>query len=136
MLTVVLANPAWAAPATPEPGVGLEALEPIYAVSTMPYGLTVRVASKGCTSKASFAFFVDRKEGSASIAFGRKSLDVCKGGPSGRVDLVFTYEELGVSPRSELFVLNPLVVPEAPSPSPMRRAGGKGRRGTPLHHRR
>ena len=131
-----LAGAARAAPVTLWPGAGLEELEPIYAVAATPYGLSVRVASKGCTRKADFAFFVDRKEGSASIAFGRKQVDVCRGGPAGRAELIFTYDELGVAPKSDLFVLNPVVIPEAPPPRPARRFGGAGRRASALHHRR
>jgi hypothetical protein len=131
-----LPRAARAAPVTLWPGAGLEELEPIYAVAATRYGLSIRVASKGCTRKADFAFFVDRKEGSASIAFGRKQLDVCRGGPAGRAELVFTYDELGVAPKSNLFVLNPVVVPEAPPPRPARRFGGAERRASALHHRR
>ena len=114
---VVLAAGGWAdgPRAEPEPP-DLAALEPFYAVSATPQGLTIRVASKGCTAKADFAFYVDRKPGgAAAVAFGRRSLDVCKTAkPGGHADLVFTYAELGLSADTPVAILNPI----APQPAP------------------
>lgn len=84
-------------------------LEPIYAVSSGREGVTVRVSSNGCTTKEDFAFFVERKGGEVTLAFGRKRLDRCQSFAIGNTDLTFSYAELGVDPRAAVFVLNPLV---------------------------
>jgi len=118
MGAVVLTAGGWAGlpRAEPEPP-DLAALEPLYAVSATPQGLTIRVASKGCTAKADFAFYIDKKPGGdAAIAFGRKSLDICKTGkPGDHADLVFSYAELGVGADTPVAVLNPITQqPAAP----------------------
>jgi len=113
---VTLAAGGWAGGprAEPEPP-DLAALEPLYAVFAAPQGLTIRVASQGCTAKADFAFYVDRKPGGgAAIAFGRKSLDICKTAKAGgHADLVFSYAELGLSADAPLAVLNPIAAEPA-----------------------
>ena len=116
---LVLAAGGWAggprAETTSQPG--LEILEPIYAVIASPRGLTIRVASKGCTGKADFAFYLDRKPGgAAAVAFGRRRVEMCKPAKtSGHADLVFSYAELGVNAGEPLSVLNPIVaLPAAP----------------------
>jgi hypothetical protein len=84
-------------------------LEPIYAVSSDKSGLTVRVSSNGCTVKEDFTFFVERRGGEVSVAFGRKRLDRCQSLAIGKAELNFSYAELGIGPRASVFVLNPLV---------------------------
>jgi hypothetical protein len=61
----------------------------------------------GCTAKADFVFFVERKEAGPTLAFGRRSADACKG-PGGFVDLTFGYAELGLDPARPFFLVNPL----------------------------
>jgi len=121
---IALAADGWAdlPRAEPQPP-DLAALEPLYAVSAAPQGLTIRVASKGCTAKADFAFYVDRKPGgAAAIAFGRNSLDICKAAkPGGHVDLVFSYAELGLSADTPLAILNSLA-PQPATPGTVRHA--------------
>lgn len=120
LLIGALAAGAWSAvraQSTPAPAADpawtdYAALEPLYAVTAGPHGLTVRVGSKGCTRKADFTFYVARKPGGAQIAFGRKRLEACKPKRPGHADLVFTYAELGVSADTPLFILNPI----APGP--------------------
>jgi hypothetical protein len=138
MLAAGLATGTQAQPAVspPTPAPSLEELEPVYAVTATPQGLTIRVGSKGCTSKADFAFMLERRAASASVAFGRKPVAACKGGGAGRTDLTFSYDEMGVAPNSLLFVLNPLAVPAPASLAPTR-AGHKAVRGaTHQRHRR
>ena len=84
---------------------GLEAVR----VTAGPGELTVRVASKGCAVKADFVFHVDRTGGNAVLAFARRRLETCRFGEAAEVDLVFSYDELGLK-RGELFaVANPRV---------------------------
>jgi hypothetical protein len=83
-------------------------LEPLYSADAGREALTIRVASNGCTRKEDFAVYVERRGESATLAFGRRRLDVCKSFAMGSQALTFTWAELGVSPRTPLFLLNPL----------------------------
>jgi hypothetical protein len=89
------------------PGAGPAELEPVYAVTAARDRLTVRVESSGCTTKADFAFFVERKGGATTVAFARKKLDVCRTVQAGHADIEFTLAELGLAPDTPVFVLNP-----------------------------
>lgn len=84
-------------------------LEPLYGAEAGRGGLIIRVASNGCTTKADFAHFVERRDGAVTLAFGRKQLDQCKSFAMGQASLVFTFEELGLAPGAPVFLLNPLV---------------------------
>lgn len=89
------------------PGAGPGELEAIYAVTATRQGLTVRVSSNGCTAKADFAFFVERKGGATTVAFARKRIDTCRTIMAGHADLSFSLSELGIAPDTPVFVLNP-----------------------------
>ena len=84
-------------------------LEPLYSAVAGGDALVIGVASNGCTTKADFAFYVERRGGAVTIAFGRKKLDSCKSFARGRTELAFTWSELGLEPRTPVFLLNPLV---------------------------
>ena len=83
-------------------------LETLKAVTAGPTGLTLRVASSGCTRKEDFAFYVDRAGPRPTVAFARKRVDTCHAQAPGEVMLTFGYGELGVAERGTLVVLNPL----------------------------
>lgn len=86
----------------------LQELEPLYAAVAGPDGLTITVGSSGCTAKADFAVYVERKGGVVTLSFGRRRLDTCRTVAMGRTELPFTWVELGVSARTPVFLLNPL----------------------------
>ena len=88
---------------------GLSELEPLYRAEAGREALIISVASNGCTAKADFAFYVERKGEAVALAFGRKRVDTCQSFAMGRTDLTFTWAELGVAPRTAVFLLNPLV---------------------------
>jgi hypothetical protein len=90
------------------PASGLSELEPLYSAHAGREAITISVASSGCTAKADFAFYVERKGGAVNLAFGRKRIDPCKSFAMGKTDLTFTWAELGVEPRAQVFLLNPL----------------------------
>jgi hypothetical protein len=83
-------------------------LESLDAATADAGGLTLRVASHGCTTKADFAFYVDRGGPEPAIAFARKRLDVCRAAPE-VVELSFGYEELGLSGGGAVRLLNPVI---------------------------
>lgn len=87
---------------------GLSELEPVYRADAGREAITISVASNGCTAKADFAFYVERKAGAVMLAFGRTRIDPCKSFAMGKTDLTFTWAELGVEPRGQVFLLNPL----------------------------
>jgi hypothetical protein len=91
----------------PAPQV-LGELEPLYSAVAGREALTIRVASRGCTAKADFAFYVERRGGQASLAFGRRHVDACKAAAPGQTELVFSWAELGLEPRGPVFILNPV----------------------------
>jgi len=91
------------------PGAALAELEPLYLAQARPDALVIRVRSHGCTAKADFAFYVERKGEAVTLAFGRRKVDGCKVGGAGPVDLTFTWAELGLPPRTPVFLLNPLL---------------------------
>ena len=88
---------------------GLLELEPLHRADAGREGLTISVASNGCTAKADFAFYAERKGQALSLAFARKRVESCKSFAMGKTDLIFTWAELGVEPRTPVFLLNPLV---------------------------
>ena len=91
----------------PSPGP-LRELEPLYAAQAGRDALTIQVASNGCTAKADFAFYVERRGEAVTLAFGRRHVDACKSFAQGRTELTFTWEELGLTPRTPVFLLNPM----------------------------
>lgn len=82
----------------------LEAINSIKADAT---GLTLLVASTGCTTREDFTFYVDRSGPQATVAFARKRLDLCRRTPT-TTALRFSYQELGVPGQGRLAVLNPV----------------------------
>ena len=94
-------------PVAVSPGAGPAELEAIYGVTAARDTVTVRVASNGCTTKADFAFFVERKNGATTVAFARRKVDTCRTVRAGHADLEFSLAELGLAPDTPVFVLNP-----------------------------
>ena len=93
----------------PKPSPPYAELEPVYAAKAGREGLTLRVASNGCTTRPDFAFYVEKTGAAVQIAFARKRLDPCKSFAQGSTELAFTWAELGLAARTPVFLLNPLV---------------------------
>lgn len=70
-------------------------------------GLTLKVASTGCTTKADFVFYVGRDGPGQTVSFARKRLDLCRAAPS-IVEVAFSYEELGLAGTGTVRLLNPV----------------------------
>ncbi len=100
----MLASPALAQD-IPEPAPA--ELEPIHKVVADPHGLTVRVTTHGCTTKADFAHFTEPRGQAVTVAFARRHLDRC-GQRAAQLDILFSYEELGLAHDQPVMVLNPL----------------------------
>lgn len=69
--------------------------------------LIVSVASKGCAARADFVFYVDRTGGTVVLAFARRRLETCRFGEAAEVELVFSYDELGLKRGERFAVANP-----------------------------
>jgi hypothetical protein len=83
-------------------------LEPVYAAIAGREALKIEVASNGCTKKEDFAFHVERRGEAVTLAFGRRRLDPCRSSALGKVELSFTWAELGLGGHAQVFLLNPL----------------------------
>ena len=108
LAALALAGCATAPKPIVEPVAAMAELEPLYAASAGREALRIRVSSNGCTAKEDFVFYVERKAGSVSLAFGRKRPDSCKSFAIGSKELAFTWAELGLEPRAPVMLLNPL----------------------------
>lgn len=103
-----LAGCATLPPPAPAPTPPYGELEPVYAARAGREGLTLRVGSNGCTARPDFAFYVEKKGEAVQIAFARRRLDACKSFAMGSTEIAFTWAELGLAPRTPVFLLNPL----------------------------
>ena len=83
-------------------------LDPLYSAQAGRDALTIQVGSNGCTAKADFAFYVERRGDAVALAFGRKRVDPCKSFAQGKTAVSFTWEELGLGPRGSVVLLNPV----------------------------
>jgi len=70
--------------------------------------MSVEVASRGCAAPPDLAFFIERRNGVATVAFARRRLQTCREAPGGWVEVAFSREALGLKPHEPVFVLNPL----------------------------
>ena len=86
----------------------LAELEPLYSAVGGKEALTIRVSSNGCTGKPDFAFYVERRSGAVTLAFARKRVDMCRSFAMGQQEIAFSWAELGIDPRTPVFLLNPL----------------------------
>ncbi|HEY3950088.1 hypothetical protein [Phenylobacterium sp.] len=84
----------------------LAELEPLVAARSSSEGVVIRVASGGCTARGDFAFYVERRAGTVGVAFARRHVDVCR--MPGTAEIAFTWAELGLEPRTPVFILNPM----------------------------
>ena len=108
LASLALTGCATMAPQPAGPPPPLAELEPLYSALAGREGLTIRVASNGCTARPDFAFYVERRGGQATLAFARKHVDPCKSFAMGKAEIAFTWAELGLDPKAPDFILNPM----------------------------
>ena len=73
----------------------------------------VWVASNGCTTKDGLAAVVQRRHGGAELVLSRRRPDDC--GTPQSVEMIWTFEELGLKSGESLTVANPYRRPPAAS---------------------
>ena len=106
-LLLLAATPAWASYDIPP-------IEPVYAVTAGRSGVTVRLASGGCTRKADLTVALSTKPPRPLLLIARRRPDACRTSPGGAVDVVWSYAELGIKPGQAFSVANPLVAGPTP----------------------
>ncbi|MBS0331721.1 MAG: hypothetical protein JSS35_03050 [Proteobacteria bacterium] len=94
----------------------LQELEPLYAASAGREALRLTVGSNGCTAKADFTFYAEKRGDAVGLAFARRHVDPCKSLVQGKAEIAFTWEELGVAPSASVFLLNPIAAWTGPAP--------------------
>jgi len=94
----------------------LAELEPVFRADARREAIVISVTSNGCTKREDFTFHVEKTERAATVAFARKRLDPCRSIAIGRVELTFTWAELGLEPRTPVALLNPLIAWPYPEP--------------------
>ena len=87
---------------------GFSELEPLYRADAGREALSITVASNGCTAKADFSVYLERKDNTLAVAIGRKRVDTCQSLVQGRTEIRFSWVELGVPADAQVFILNPL----------------------------
>ena len=105
-LVLFAATPAWASYDIPP-------IEPVYGVSVGKAGVTVRLASNGCTKKSDLTTAVSTAPPRPLVLIARRRPDVCKSAP-GVVEIVWSYEDLGLKPGQAFSLANPLTAAPAP----------------------
>lgn len=107
LLAAALAAPALASYDIPP-------IEPVYAVSAAKAGLTVRLASNGCTRKSDLTVAVSNAPPRPLVLIARRHADQCRSLGAGHVDVVWSYEELGLKSGEAFSLANPLVADPSP----------------------
>ena len=105
-LVLLAATPAW-------PSYDIPPIEPVYGVSVTKAGITVRMASNGCTRKSDITTAVSTAPPRPLVLIARRHPDACKG-PPGAAEIVWSYEDLGLKPGQAFSLANPLVAEPGP----------------------
>ena len=86
------------------------ALEPIYAAAVSADQAVFRVTSNGCTAKADIQPVVRRVGDSALITLRRLKDDRCSNVQLDGVDVIYSLEELGLTPTDRIEINNPYLL--------------------------
>ena len=105
---LLLATPAFAAEI---PGI-----EPVYGVSARASGVTVRMASNGCTHKSDMTVAVSKGGPRQILLIARRRPDVCKN--PGQAEITYSWTELGLKADQAFAFANPLVAEPGPTTAP------------------
>jgi hypothetical protein len=84
-------------------------IEPVFAVTAGRDGITVRMASHGCTKKSDLTVAVAKTVPRPLILVTRKHPDVCKAIDLSHADIIWSYAELGLQADLPFNIGNPLI---------------------------
>ena len=100
--------------ATPACAFTVPAIEPIYGVIVGKTGVTVRLASNGCTKKSDLTMAVGKNPPRPLLLIARKHPDTCQSFAAGHAEVVYSFEELGLEPGQPFSLANPLTADPSP----------------------
>ena len=89
-------------------------IEPVYGVSVGKQGVTVRLASNGCTKKSDLTVAVGKNSTRPLVLIARKHPDTCRSFAADRAEVAWSFEELGLEPGQAFSLANPLVADPSP----------------------
>ena len=86
-------------------------LEPIHAAAITRDLAVFRASSNGCTDKSDLTPVVDRRGSASTITLRRIEQDECDTPVADGVEIIWSFEELGLAPGSRVRVNNPYQLP-------------------------
>lgn len=89
-------------------------IEPVYGVTVGKQGVTVRLASNGCTRKSDLTVAVGKSSARPLLLIARKHPDTCKSFAAGHAEVAWSFEELALEPGQPFSLANPLVADPSP----------------------
>jgi len=107
--------------ATPALAAQIPAIEPVYGVSARGTGVTVRLASNGCTHKSDLTVGVSKGGLRPILLIARRRPDVCKN--PGQTEITYGWGELGLKPDQAFSFANPLIAEPGAASGPGPAAG-------------
>lgn len=99
--------------ATPALAAQIPAIEPVYGVTASGAGVTVRMASNGCTRKSDLTVALSKGQPRPILLVARRRPDACK--TPGQVEVTYSWDELGLKPGQAFSFANPLVAEPGPT---------------------
>jgi len=125
------------------PAMASQELEKIISSEPAPTGVTVTVATGGCTEKADFQVNASQTgDGKASMELRRTKADTCKGNFPDGLKLHYTWAELKLADGTQIAVKNPAdpvfgaIPPAAVTAAEVKTAPRHSYRARRYHHRR
>lgn len=88
-------------------------LEPIHAAAITRDLAVFRVSSNGCTDKDDLSAVVARHGNTSTITVRRLDQDLCQTPVAEGIEVIWSFEELGLTPGSRVSVNNPYQLPPA-----------------------
>ncbi len=82
-------------------------IEPVYGVSVDKAGVTVRMASNGCTKKGDLTVAVAKTTARPLLLIARKHPDLCRAATR-PVEIAWTFDDLGLAADEPFSLANPL----------------------------
>jgi hypothetical protein len=102
--------------AAPALAAEIPGIEPVYGATAASAGVTVRLASNGCTRKSDLTVALSKGQPRPILLIARKHPDACK--TPGRAEITWTWDELGLNAGQAFSLANPLVAEPAAAPRP------------------
>ncbi len=89
-------------------------IEAIYGLTATKAGVTVRLASNGCTKKSDLTVAVRADPARPLLLVARKHPDPCRSFVAGHTEVTWSYEELGLKPGDVFVLANPITADPSP----------------------